>query len=636
MELFLWWAPSLFFIETYYPSSTTLQHASCSMKFEDFVSVDTREAALGARPLPKKHIIAISGTICIAAALSLIMPQPESAQDLPTEVTASLSEINTPAPANPAQALISYAQNQFAPSEEAKPQPPVTVAATNTASPATTTPTTSSTLQREVQRMMQPQATLTEVLTANRPTKYEATAHKDVVVAKQPQNLDNYDDLLPESELQDADSALNAKIRKLAQEENANAPIQSVPAKWYVEDIKRGDTLSSVFSDLNIPYNTMQAITSHKEAGHNLTSLRPGNTLSFLIDDDNKLVAFVKQLNKTEQLRFYRDDTSKLNFIAVREPIGKHLQDDSDAIVPEKNSLVAKTSVALQKQPESKVTNPADISNDVPLSQRRGRLVVVNIGKGQAFSSAALNAGLTYGEIDQILRLFQGRIQFSRHIQPGDSMRVLFSESKGKGKINAVEFNTKRFGKIATYRNIEDNKYYDENGYNSSSANFRRFPLNGKVRISSGFNPHRRHPVTGRVRPHNGTDFAVRIGTPVIAPADGVVVKATYSRSAGYYIVLRHRGSYSTVYMHLSKINVKPGQRVKIGSTIARSGNTGMSTGPHLHYELRRNGRPVNAMRVNLPKNIDSTVAKKQRQRFANNVKLYKRELYQESLMANL
>ena len=179
-----------------------------------------------------------------------------------------------------------------------------------------------------------------------------------------------------------------------------------------------------------------------------------------------------------------------------------------------------------------------------------------------------------------------------------------------------------------------DDKYYDERGYNSSTSTFRRFPLDGKVVISSQFNPNRRHPVTGKVRPHNGTDFAVRVGTPVISPADGVVEIAKYSRSAGYYVVIRHRGSYSTVYMHLSKILVKPGQSVRIGQTIARSGNTGISTGPHLHYELRRNNHPINAMRVTLPANDDTTVAKKNRQRFESNVALFKKELYEDSLVA--
>ena len=119
-----------------------------------------------------------------------------------------------------------------------------------------------------------------------------------------------------------------------------------------------------------------------------------------------------------------------------------------------------------------------------------------------------------------------------------------------------------------------------------------------------------------------------------MAPADGVVEIAKYSRTAGYYIVIRHRGSYSTVYMHLSKLLVNQGQSVKIGQMIARSGNTGISTGPHLHYELRRNNRPINAMRVTLPANEDTQIAKKNRQRFANNVALFKKELHQEDLIA--
>ena len=231
--------------------------------------------------------------------------------------------------------------------------------------------------------------------------------------------------------------------------------------------------------------------------------------------------------------------------------------------------------------------------------------------------------------------MFKGRIQFSRHIQPGDSMRVLFSNSKGKGSINAVEFKLSRLGKVATYRNLTDNRYYDENGPAAAKkATFKRIPLEGNVRISSQFNPNRRHPVTGRIRPHNGTDFAVRVGTRVIAPSSGVVETARYSRSAGYFIVLNHANGYSTVYMHLSKLNVKPGQRVKMGQVIARSGNTGISTGPHLHYELRRNGRPVNAMRVKLPSSGVSSATTRQIQRFKNNVAQFKKDLYNSRLMA--
>ena len=138
----------------------------------------------------------------------------------------------------------------------------------------------------------------------------------------------------------------------------------------------------------------------------------------------------------------------------------------------------------------------------------------------------------------------------------------------------------------------------------------------------------------GYVRPHNGTDFRTPVGTQVVAPSDGIVTKVSYSRSTGYYLSIRHRGAYSTVYMHLSKILVKQGQRVKMGSVIARSGNTGLSTGPHLHYELHINGRPVDAMKVKLDTVAQTKVSNGQRARFLEDVKLYKQQLADESMVA--
>ncbi|EQA14930.1 peptidase M23 family protein, partial [Glaesserella parasuis SW140] len=130
------------------------------------------------------------------------------------------------------------------------------------------------------------------------------------------------------------------------------------------------------------------------------------------------------------------------------------------------------------------------------------------------------------------------------------------------------------------------------------------------------FNPRRLHPVTRRVAPHKGVDFAVRSGTPIIAPADGVVEHIAYqANGAGRYIKLRHGGQYTTVYMHLSRSLVKVGQSVKKGQRIALSGNTGRSTGAHLHYEFHINGRPVNPMTVKLP-GIGSGMPDKERKAF--------------------
>ena len=137
-----------------------------------------------------------------------------------------------------------------------------------------------------------------------------------------------------------------------------------------------------------------------------------------------------------------------------------------------------------------------------------------------------------------------------------------------------------------------------------------------QARISSPFNPNRRHPVTGRVRPHKGVDFAVAPGTPVIAPAEGLVEKVAYQAGgAGRYVVIRHGREYQTVYMHLSRALVRAGQMVKKGERIALTGNTGISTGPHLHYEFHINDRAVNPLTVKLP-GTSSGMATAERKQF--------------------
>lgn len=120
--------------------------------------------------------------------------------------------------------------------------------------------------------------------------------------------------------------------------------------------------------------------------------------------------------------------------------------------------------------------------------------------------------------------------------------------------------------------------------------------------------------------PHKGVDFGIPIGTPIIAPSDGIVEHVAYqARGAGRYIKIKH-GHITTVYMHLSRSLVKPGQRVRKGERIALSGNTGGSTGPHLHYEVHINGHPVNPMTVKLP-GTNSGMGTKERQAFLNRVK---------------
>jgi murein DD-endopeptidase MepM/ murein hydrolase activator NlpD len=120
------------------------------------------------------------------------------------------------------------------------------------------------------------------------------------------------------------------------------------------------------------------------------------------------------------------------------------------------------------------------------------------------------------------------------------------------------------------------------------------FPVDKKYPITSHYNKNRVHPVLKKKRPHNGIDFGAPKGTPVYAPADGIVEIARFSKSAGNWVMINHQNGYKTVYMHFDKLGVKEGQQVKRGQVIGYIGNTGYSTGPHLHYEVRHNNVPVN------------------------------------------
>jgi murein DD-endopeptidase MepM/ murein hydrolase activator NlpD len=458
------------------------------------------------------------------------------------------------------------------------------------------------------------------------------------------EQLENYDDEIAEIDLAGEDDKLNSEVSALAARDSKDSSVDSLGAKWITENVQKGDSISSIFQDLSIPASTLASILENKEMKRHINRLKIGDKLSFLIDSNGDLLVFIKPISDKEQVRFNKVNTAG-SFNYVKETLDSFVMDDT---ATEKARKLAMTEVvkpaanAEDKTLTASNANPQPAEQAKPVAkqepsritpQTRGRLVVVTVAKGETFSTAANKAGITYSEINRILQIFKGRISFARNIHAGDTMRVLFTEAKGKGKICAVEFNLSKGGKVTSYLNTADGKYYDEKGLNAQKATFARFPFKSRVRVTSQFNPGRRHPVTGVVRPHNGVDFGLPVGTPIVAPSMGVVEKATFTRSTGYYIVVRHSNGLSTVYMHLSKLLVSPGQRVNAGSVIARSGNTGLSTGPHLHYEVRLNGRAVNPLRVNLDSR-SVEINSKERKAFANNVERYKRELHQNSLMA--
>ena len=252
--------------------------------------------------------------------------------------------------------------------------------------------------------------------------------------------------------------------------------------------------------------------------------------------------------------------------------------------------------------------------------------------KGQingSFASSLRALGLDGRQISQLTSALQWQVSLQK-LPKGSKFAILVSREylgdklTGQGNVEAIHILAN--GKSYYAIQAANGRYYDKQG-ETLGKGFARYPLQRQARISSGFNPNRRHPVTGRVRPHRGVDFAVSPGTPVIAPADGVVVKVAYqSGGAGRYIVIQHGREYETVYMHLSRPLVRAGQEVKKGERIALTGNTGISTGPHLHYEFHINGRAVNPLTVKLP-GTSSGMATVERKQFLVRAKEAERSL---------
>lgn len=223
-----------------------------------------------------------------------------------------------------------------------------------------------------------------------------------------------------------------------------------------------------------------------------------------------------------------------------------------------------------------------------------------------SFGQSAQATGLNSAEVAELTNVLSKKLDFRRDTRRGDAFQVLVESDIIDGKsldsrILAVRYQGARMD-LTVVRNSDDNRFYTPDGHSLDPA-FNRYPFDGHYRISSSFNLRRKHPITGRISPHYGTDFAMPSGSTVRAPADGRVVKSAYHRLAGNYLVVRHDNGYKTRYLHLSKRLVSEGERVTMGERIALSGNTGRSTGAHLHYEVIANGNRVDAMRVDLPEN---------------------------------
>ncbi|MBS0905921.1 murein DD-endopeptidase MepM [Pantoea dispersa] len=315
--------------------------------------------------------------------------------------------------------------------------------------------------------------------------------------------------------------------------------------------VSSGDTLSSALNQYGIDLGDINALVSSDKS---LRNLRVGQQLSWTLDADGALQDFTWEIDRRETRTY------------ARQPNG---------------------SFKMQQEMQK-----GEWQNSVLKGEVRG-----------SFAASAQRAGLTSAETSSVIKAMQWQMDF-RKLRAGDDFSVLMSREMLDGKSAQSQLLGVRLrtgGKDYYAFRAEDGKFYDRNG-SGLARGFMRFPTVKQYRVSSNFNPRRLNPVTGRIAPHKGVDFALPIGTPVLAVGDGEVVIAKNGGAAGNYVAIRHGRQYMTRYMHLSKALVKPGQKVKRGDRIALSGNTGRSTGPHLHYEVWINNQAVNPLTAKLPR----------------------------------
>ncbi|MBW3696904.1 peptidase M23 [Vibrio sp. T187] len=320
--------------------------------------------------------------------------------------------------------------------------------------------------------------------------------------------------------------------------------------------VKVGDTLSGIFSSLGLSYKALNEILGADQIPLQLDTLKPGDHLELMVDRDRELLSLTFHISLVEKAIYTKESDEKFHY-EFKEEQGEWREELYSGTI------------------------------------------------NGSFSMSAHQLGLSSKQIAQITRILRDKLDFSRSLRAGDRFDVLVNHqflgehATGNSEIQGISFKLVT-GEVAAFL-ASDGRFYDRDG-NSLERAFNRYPVDEKYRrITSPFNPKRKHPVTGRVTPHNGTDFATPVGAAVYSTGDGKVIGVRNHPYAGKYLVIEHNSVYKTRYLHLDRFLVKKGDYVKRGQKIAISGATGRLTGPHLHFEVLVRNRAVDAMKADLP-----------------------------------
>ncbi len=357
-------------------------------------------------------------------------------------------------------------------------------------------------------------------------------------------------------------SSTNSNMMQEFQDALDPAFLPTIAAQtWERITIQDGDSLSGIFNRLGLSSEQLQRVINLEDWKKIITRLRPGQRIDLMIDPDSR---------QLQALRYWLDQASYL--------------------------LTAYTGRGFESQVvERPVTT---------------RLAFTEAKINHSMFLAGQAAGLSDRLIMQIIDLFAWDIDFAMDVGRGDSYRVLFerkyvdNDFVGVGDIVAVEFNTrtKQHHAVAHTHSNGQKQFYTPEGL-SLRKPFIRNPVD-YTKISSGFSDSRNHPVLHTQRAHKGVDYAAPTGTPVHAVGDGRIVRMQYDESGyGYYIELQHGIQYTTLYAHFSAFadGISEGTMIRQGDVIGYVGESGLATGPHLHFEFRVNGEHKDPLTVDLP-----------------------------------
>ena len=360
-------------------------------------------------------------------------------------------------------------------------------------------------------------------------------------------NSDNFEEVTRTSEFSNLTNFFVSKI---------NSPYREIK---YV--IKNNDTVEKILRKYGVKNSDIKKITL-KLKEKKLTNIYSGRKLKLIIKNlengSNEVVDFVYPVNNTTSIEIRR---SQNNFII----------------------------------------------NENVLQLNKKEVVVRKMIKNNLYS-AAVESGVEPNIIIEFARVFGFEVDFQRDIRKGDWFEILYEKFEDDNKkvrdtgkiiyasmyVNGEELNLYNF----KFNNEED--YYDIHG-KSITKSLMKTPING-ARLSSSFGM-RKHPILGYNKMHRGTDFAAPMGTPIMASGSGTVTRARWCGGGGNCVKIKHNSTYETIYAHMKAFakGIKEGRKVKQGQIIGYVGSTGLSTGPHLHYEVIVNGKKVNSQRLKLP-----------------------------------